>query len=156
MPPFSVSSTISITIIPSFLFPFTSCFSLFLISTSIYFFNLVSLSCTIFSFYFPLTLHIIISPLLWALAPSPLRLLFLLPSLVDFSLMVAVIRPEMDGLVLQSFPSSLLLMDLPARPLESSTSCLVLATPQWRADETAGWEEGHICLNVFLKAQMYS
>lgn len=74
-------------------------------------------SCLAPSYFALFVLHLFLFP---SSPPHSLSLLLFLPlSAVDFSLAVAVIRSEMDGPALQSSPSLLLLMDLPARTSES-------------------------------------
>lgn len=131
----------SVTLQPnSLLTPHPSIFSCFFFLSGLYFLGLSFtapfslLSCTLL-FLFPPTLHFCLFspqflPPTLHLAPFPLPSLFLLflqpplplillPSVVDFSLVVAVIHTEMDGLALQSFPPLLLVMDLSVRLLES-------------------------------------
>ena len=77
----------------------------------------------------PILTPSLLSSLLSIHLSSPLLPLFLLPSAVDFFLAVAVIRSEMDGPAPQSSPSPLLVMDLPARPLESFFEPLGVSYP---------------------------
>ena len=75
--------------------------------------------------------------------------------MVDFSLALAVIRSEIDGPALQSSPPLLLLMDLPARPLESFFEPLGVSYPLAGRlmKRPAGGTVASV-FNVFLKAQM--
>lgn len=94
-------------------------------------------------------------PLPFPLPPRSLSIHLLLPSVVDFSLAVAVIRSEIDGPALQSSPPLLLLMDLPARPLESFFEPLGVSYPLAGRlmKQPAGGTVASV-FNVFLKAQM--